>query len=481
MRLNIYVVFTLGLISQAASDCSIEPPIKDGEDGIGLIFVPGATISGEAYLPILRKIQENYPGSLWIGATTAWLNNFPNPIEIGGQINDCLSIAEISGLSTERVFFGGHSLGGIVLESYISGHAELAQGIILLGTWLPDLLRADNEFPVPVLTAIGEIDGGGISYLRREYFETKDLSPEVQMKTKTILVPQVNHGQVASGELPDGVITDDIDPELSEEEAHTNYAVRVSDWLILNNETISEQEKRTAERNFDDYDTETFNFLKPFSAMFEQETQSSYSPFTQQAQLELLQVAISDNLEVKDEIVDAGTFQLKQPSLEVNPQTGLVMVGTVTHLTFDLDILDHNHYKSASTLKAKMKSADSIYSAVELPETGQFISCSELNKASLDLALSVASQTALNRLKEKGRNLTFLPDHEMGWGGISWELSGKLEWAEVSPGEATLKSSRLTSGVDFPLFPGVQYCDILSPYRALEWIYVESIRNTMTL
>ena len=44
-----------------------------------------------------------------------------------------------------------------------------------------------------------------------------------------------------------------------------------------------------------------------------------------------------------------------------------------------------------------MKSADSIYSAVELPETGQFISCSELNKASLDLALSVASQTALNR------------------------------------------------------------------------------------
>jgi len=53
----------------------------------------------------------------------------------------------------------------------------------------------------------------------------------------------------------------------------------------LNTETISEQEKRTAERNFDDYDTETFNFLKPFSAMFEQETQSSYSPFTQQAQV----------------------------------------------------------------------------------------------------------------------------------------------------------------------------------------------------
>ena len=44
-----------------------------------------------------------------------------------------------------------------------------------------------------------------------------------------------------------------------------------------------------------------------------------------------------------------------------------------------------------------MKSADSIYSAVDLPETGRFLSCSELNKAALDLALSVASPVALKR------------------------------------------------------------------------------------
>ena len=40
-------------------------------------------------------------------------------------------------------------------------------------------------------------------------------------KVVKIFLFEVNHGQVASGELPDGVITDDIDPELSEEEAHT--------------------------------------------------------------------------------------------------------------------------------------------------------------------------------------------------------------------------------------------------------------------
>ena len=33
----------------------------------------------------------------------------------------------MSRLDTSTVYFGGHSLGGIVLESYINGHAELAQ------------------------------------------------------------------------------------------------------------------------------------------------------------------------------------------------------------------------------------------------------------------------------------------------------------------------------------------------------------------
>ena len=38
---------------------------------------------------------------------------------------------------------------------------------------------------------VGELDGGGISYLRREWEETHDLSPEKQQLSKTIMVPQV--------------------------------------------------------------------------------------------------------------------------------------------------------------------------------------------------------------------------------------------------------------------------------------------------
>ena len=44
---------------------------------------------------------------------------------------------------------------------------------------------------MPVLTAIGELDGGGLSYLRREVAETEALPASVTEVTKTIYVPQV--------------------------------------------------------------------------------------------------------------------------------------------------------------------------------------------------------------------------------------------------------------------------------------------------
>ena len=46
-------------------------------------------------------------------------------------------------------------------------------------------------FMVRLFLFTGELDGGGISYLRREWEETQDLPQEKQLLTKTILVPQV--------------------------------------------------------------------------------------------------------------------------------------------------------------------------------------------------------------------------------------------------------------------------------------------------
>ena len=70
-----------------------------------------------------------------------------------------------AGYSTKSIFLAGHSLGGVVLESYISDHIKDSMlGLVLFGSFLPDTSSTENTFPIPVLCAMGTLDGGGLSY-----------------------------------------------------------------------------------------------------------------------------------------------------------------------------------------------------------------------------------------------------------------------------------------------------------------------------
>jgi len=380
--------------------------------------------------------------------------------------------------STENVFFAGHSLGGIVLEQYISGNSELAKGIILLGTWLPDLVGGSNDFPVPTLTAVGELDGGGLSYLRREAQETAAL-PSTENLSRTLMVPLVNHAQVASGEVSEEVMDNDIEAELSEEEAHAQYGQRVADWLTIVGESLglqySDEEISSAESHFHGYMTETVLFLTPFVKAFEYENGGLYSEFVQDAQLQILRLEDDSNVVVTNEIkTNKIVFETIAPWSQKSGST--VTIHTFTFLEYDSDTFDHNNHLSSSTVKAKMMVADSVYPMLGLPQRNTILNCSAINQRSMDYAISIASGAALERMNTKGRTLTFGLDDDSSFGDIGWENDKGLLW-ELTGGsdrEVTLTSIRNIADS-----AGNHYCDLLSPYRALEWIYIESIRRTM--
>ena len=85
-------------------------------------------IPGQQYGPLVAEIQKQLPGvRLWTGVTSGWLGNFPNPIEIAGAVDDCLSKAHEQGLHG-NVYMAGHSLGGIMLETWIENNPDRAAG-----------------------------------------------------------------------------------------------------------------------------------------------------------------------------------------------------------------------------------------------------------------------------------------------------------------------------------------------------------------
>ncbi len=68
----------------------------------------------------------------------------------------CLVNSE-AGFDTTRVLMAGHSLGGIVMKSYVDEHPDKASAILLFGSYLDDTDSDSNIFPVPVLTAVGNL------------------------------------------------------------------------------------------------------------------------------------------------------------------------------------------------------------------------------------------------------------------------------------------------------------------------------------
>ena len=59
------------------------------------------------------------PGRVWAGLTDDWyIGGLPNPLQIKEAINDCYENVTSHGYHTDNIYIAGHSLGGIVVESY---------------------------------------------------------------------------------------------------------------------------------------------------------------------------------------------------------------------------------------------------------------------------------------------------------------------------------------------------------------------------
>ena len=91
--LTFSVIFLMTFLKSAWADVDcqlVTQGAKQSEQQIGIIFVPGGTIPGEAYGPQLRAILEAYDGSAWGGLTIGWKDELPNPLDMGDAIQACL-------------------------------------------------------------------------------------------------------------------------------------------------------------------------------------------------------------------------------------------------------------------------------------------------------------------------------------------------------------------------------------------------------
>ncbi len=448
-----------------------------------VIILPGASRNSDEYLNFAAQLQRENKGKLWI-AIPKYSTTFPNPLEIDGALNSAIESVKMAGFtnaSEENSFVVAHSLAGIFAQSNVAN--KHFSGLILLGSYLPQAIPFANNlatYKTPVLTLAGSKDGQTrVTRIAQEVLNLQNiLDQEKTSGEKTaafrkpvVILPGVNHAQMANG-----VATpEDLNPDLSYDEATRNLAQTASAFVTANSAEQLMANKTLAKAFLENKILESQNIVQPYINALQRDNE-----ICAEAQNWLLQNRsdVSELTQTKSSIEgNLFSFAFSKPFIQTQSNAAIVTTKSLIENTQNL--LDVSTTPAArSQISCKMKSANAIAASLNFPASmSDNISCAALNRLTYQTALDTVNVSDRERFLDRGIQLVFEADAKIG-SGIQW-LPAPLLWNSLGKEtrRVSLQSPLLFTEPGNGPFDGMQYCKLLAPSRAIEWIMVDGFRN----
>jgi hypothetical protein len=500
----------------ASKDVIIKPLVA-GLSPVGVFFIQGASIDAEAYVPLAQVVQQglaNNSLSAWVGIPS-FLGDIAEPAALEVGITRVQHLLQAAGLpASAPLFVVAHSLGGATIQIYTEAKRSMFKGQVLLGAFLLRLFLNGTTNNIPTLTVGGELDGlSRVSRIAESYYH-QILHPRGQFTRNATLnypvtvVRGMSHMQFASGTPPAFVKEKDFRPEISYEAAHAIVATDVCAFILVQlggshaSDAAATLQKRSAQSG---------EFFAPLIAGFEMEGSSHVKPpcndepvtdaclqscpWTRMAQVILggvsrpgLSFNVSDEFHVVSDIHPVHLPHVLNQCTNPSPDANCTLLMTTVSQNM-YEVLDEADTGvapvSASEIRAKLKSRQVVYEATGLPadfnKTDTPSLCAEINSHALAWAYAKADPLTLARYQRIGEPYALGEDLGPYNAGPLWigapvvyknttSASGQPEVLVRSP------MMRTPSKYIVPAAAGMHYCKMLSPSRALEWIYVDSLR-----
>lgn len=503
-----------------ATDPIVMKPIKSGTP-VGLVMIQGAEIPAKTYIPLAKALQEQSSLAIYIAIPTFALNT-PEPLVLKGGIEKAEKALYGAGLKTsDPLFLAGHSLGGAMLQDYVSTCTNCA-GQILMGAGLLRKYRG-KEYPVKTLTIDGTLDGlYRVTRQAESFYHFIQHGPASNVFDFPVVVYEgVSHMQFASGPPPALVKKSDLKPEVSESTAHNLTAQTIS--LFLDIQTKSEN-AQAARDSLTEQIKETEALLAPIIASLEQEgfkhflppCNSDYPmpscpaypryPGKQRGDTPQVNCTCGTPWSVVAQQMMGGLQDVAMdvtdsihPVSDINPihlphvwntctdeKSCTLNITTVTEAVYEAgDSLDTGFFStSAKELRVKLMSRQSVWvdagrKNVDFNATDVNVNtCADINKAAFAWAMKNAGAAAQKRFENIGEPLKFGPDLGPYNAGPLWIYNG-LKYKQASDKSAmTIQSPMMHTPIDYTIkaAAGFHYCKLLSPARAMEWIYIDGLR-----
>ena len=135
---------------------------------------------------------------------------------------------------------------------------------------------------------------------------------------------------------------------------------------------------------------------------------------------------------------------------------------------------------SAIEIATKLASRELVFNVTghaSSPDLDQGDRCKTINQAAYELALGAASEAARARYQKQGRPLIMVADRKPTPPAGPWWIWNYLNFHHTSQG-TEVSSWYAFYPMSGPAYgAGNHYCKLLSPARALEWIYTDGIRK----
>ena len=286
----------------------------------------------------------------------------------------------------------------------------------------------------------------------------------VQQKP-VIILPKINHSDFSRGFFVRG----DVESELEPRQATEIIAKTTSEFLKIHS---VDDEVQIAESTgyLKGQGAKTASLVEPFLSARELEKNGSWCI---EAQKEIAGAENLAQLEIKLLHTDSlkGFMQGHTNIHEISP--GQLELTIISHTKASNDIMRLGKTIAAQELSCKMVSRQKIEQALGKQESGERITCKDINSSTFNYALSKVAPQTLQRYYQRGKLLSFLDDKRT-FAGPQFVFASNVTYEENDLA-LQISSPTLYTKMNSIFYPGNHYCKIMTPARAIEWISSDSL------
>ena len=491
-----------------------------------LVFVPGAFLDPLQYEALALAIQEQSTHPIWVVVPKLFLNA-ANPLSIPYAMKECILGLQSSGYPLQnRIFIGGHSLGGTflpkVLEQLDPSDLTNIAGMILLGSFVERKHRKNKNAAyrsIPRLTVVGDLDGVVRAARIAEDIEhhahvdvSRENTDEARLDHSVVLIKGMNHFQLVDTNIIHTLCQSrDLQPEISKEDATQSTACAIIDFVESHHTQVKDKNQKERRESLLEKIRLTEKYLEPLlqamrlegnynivtpcnlvecGASGNEATCNKGSSWVESIQQGIVPEEINE-ANVHDEfrrtwyINPFAKIPFYHPSVTNNGNSN-VNIETVTEGIYEKAdfFVDAGFFSNtAIELRSKLNSPQAILNAigVSIPFESNQNTCSEINQMTIQYALENAPDIVKKRYMDQGIKLQAGVDisHNNGptwiWSHLDFTKEGDCDLDEPC---RIIDSHTMNTPLDHPVpFAGGKlYCKLLSPAKVLDWMYTDSLR-----